>query len=193
MVMLENVKVTVTDVGGTYRDVANAARTTINMAEGDKEISEEYMYKMYKCEHSPIRLRQFRIVIENCPSWVATHFCRHHIGVEKFVSTQRTDRTGVDRNKLPQDAPVRLEMWANAQAMINISRKRLCNCASKETREVWQMVLEEVKKIDSPLYEVCVRECIYRNHCPEYKSCGYDKTKSFKEEVERYHGGMERY
>ena len=35
--MLENVKVTVTDVGGTYRDVANAARTTINMAEGDKE------------------------------------------------------------------------------------------------------------------------------------------------------------
>ena len=54
---MENVKVTVTDVGGTYRDVANAARTTINMAEGDKEISEEYMYKMYKCEHSPIRLR----------------------------------------------------------------------------------------------------------------------------------------
>ena len=45
--MLENVKVTVTDVGGTYRDVANAARTTINMAEGDKEISKEYMYKMY--------------------------------------------------------------------------------------------------------------------------------------------------
>ena len=62
---MNDIKVTVTDVGGTYRDVANAARTTINMAEGDKEISEEYMYKMYKCEHSPIRLRQFRIVIEN--------------------------------------------------------------------------------------------------------------------------------
>ena len=134
--MLENVKVTVTDVGGSYRDVADAARTTIGMAEGDKKVTDSYMRKMYKCEHSPIRLREFKIVIENCPSWVATHFVRHHIGVEKFVSTQRTDRTGVDRNKLPQDAPVRLEMWANAQAMINISRKRLCNCASKETKMI---------------------------------------------------------
>ena len=77
--------------------------------------------------------------------------------------------------------------------MRNISRKRLCNCASKETRDIWVMVLNELKKIDKPLYEVCVRECIYRNHCPEYKSCGYDKTNLFKEEVERYHGGMERH
>ena len=183
---MENAKVTVTDVGGTYRDVANAARTTINMAEGDKEISEEYMYKMYKCEHSPIRLRQFRIVIENCPSWVATHFCRHHIGVEKFVSTQRTDRTGVDRNKLPQDAPVRLEMWANAQAMINISRKRLCNCASKETRRIWIMVLNELYEIDRPLCECCVPECVYRGHCPEYKGCGFDKSPLFKEGINYY-------
>ena len=184
--MLENVKVNVTDVGGTYRDVANAARTTINMAEGDKEISEEYMYKMYKCEHSPIRLRQFRIVIENCPSWVATHFCRHHIGVEKFVSTQRTDRTGVDRNKLPQDAPVRLEMWANAQAMINISRKRLCMCASKETREIWNMVLNQLYKIDKPLHNCCVPECLYRGHCPEYKGCGFDNSPIFREAINEY-------
>ena len=118
---MEVVKITVTDIGGTYRDVADAARTTIGLKEGKKEISESYMYKMYKCEHSPIRLREFKIVIENCPSWVATHFVRHHIGVEKFVSTQRTDRTGIDRNKLPQDAPVRLQMNCNAQAIINIA------------------------------------------------------------------------
>ena len=188
MINIDGIKVTVTDVGGTYRDVANAARTTINMAEGDKEISEEYMYKMYKCEHSPIRLRQFRIVIENCPSWVATHFCRHHIGVEKFVSTQRTDRTGVDRNKLPQDAPVRLEMWANAQAIINISRKRLCNCASKETRDIWIMVLSELYKIDEPLYKACVPECIYRGHCPEYKGCGMINSKAYQERLNEYKG-----
>lgn len=70
---MEVVKITVTDIGGTYRDVADAARTTIGLEEGKKEISESYMYKMYKCEHSPIRLREFKIVIENCPSWVATH------------------------------------------------------------------------------------------------------------------------
>lgn len=50
------VKITVTDVGGTYRDVADAARTTIGLSEGNKEVTEDYMYRMYK--------------------WVATHFER---------------------------------------------------------------------------------------------------------------------
>ena len=187
--MLENVKVTVTSVGGSYRDVADAARTTIGMAEGDKKVTDSYMRKMYRCEHSPIRLREFKIVIENCPSWVATHFVRHHIGVEKFVSTQRTDRTGVDRNKLPQDSPVRLQMNCNAQAMINISRKRLCNCASKETKMIWLMVLAELRKIDRPLWDCCVPECVYRGHCPEYKGCGFDKTTNFEIELSIYRGG----
>lgn len=185
--MLENIKITINDFGGTYRDVADAARTTIGLEEGTKEIKDGYMYKMYMCEHSPIRLREFKIVIENCPSWVATHFVRHHIGVEKFVSTQRTDRTGIDRNKLPQDTPVRLQMNCNAQAMINISRKRLCSCASEETRKIWEMVLEELKKIDEPLYRCCVKECVYRGFCPEFKSCKYDKTKAFEKELEEYH------
>ena len=184
-----NIKITVTDVGGTYRDVADAARTTIGLEEGKKQVTESYMYKMYKCEHSPIRLREFKILIENCPSWVATHFVRHHIGVEKFVSTQRTDRTNIDRNELPQNAPVRLQMNCNAQAMINISRKRLCNQASKETREIWQMVLEELKKVDYPLYKCCVRECVYRGNCPEYKPCGYNTTKLFEKEVNEYWEG----
>ena len=185
---MDNIKITVTDVGGSYRDVADAARTTIGLEEGTKEVSESYMYKMYKAEHSPIRLREFKIVIENCPSWVATHFVRHHIGVEKFVSTQRTDRTGIDRNKLPQDQPVRLQMNCNAQAMINISRKRLCNQASKETREVWRMVIEKLKDIDKALYDCCKRECIYRGSCPELNPCGYSKTDKFKNELVLYQG-----
>ena len=70
---INNIKITITDVGGSYRVVADAARTTIGLEEGTKEVSDGYMYKMYKAEHSPIRLREFKIVIENCPSWVATH------------------------------------------------------------------------------------------------------------------------
>lgn len=185
---MDNIKITVTDIGGSYRDVADAARTTIGLEEGTKEVSESYMYKMYKAEHSPIRLREFKIVIENCPTWVATHFVRHHIGVEKFVSTQRTDRTGIDRNKLPQDQPVRLQMNCNAQAMINISRKRLCNQASKETREIWKMVIEKLKKIDRPLADCCVPECVYRGHCPELKGCGIDQSFHYEEMILKYRG-----
>lgn len=184
--MLENVKITVTDIGGSYRDVADAARTTIGLTEGEKEVSNEYMYKMYKCEHSPIRLREFKIVIENCPSWVATHFVRHHIGVEKFVSTQRTDRIGEDRNSKRQDEPVRLQLNCNAQAMINISRKRLCSQASRETRIIWLRVLIELLKIDVPLTKCCVPECVYRGHCTEYKGCGYDESINFHERLESY-------
>lgn len=183
---MENIKISVTDIGGTYRDVADAARTTIGLSEGDKEITEGYMYKMYKCEHSPIRLREFKIVIEHCPSWVATHFVRHHIGIEKFVSTQRTDRTGESRNGKRQDEPVRLQLNCNAQAIINISRKRLCQQASKETREVWEKVIEQLKKIDFPLYRCCVPECVYRGHCTEFKSCGMAESYHFEELVFEY-------
>lgn len=186
---MNGVEITVTDVGGTYRDVADAARTTIGLSEGDKEISDKYMYRMYKCEHSPIRLREFKIVMENCPSWVATHFVRHHVGVEKFVSTQRTDRTGEDRASKRQDEPVRLQMNCNAQAMINISRKRLCQQASKETRQLWSAVIDKLKEIDYPLYICCVADCVYRNHCAEFKSCGLAESYHFEQLVLKYRGG----
>ena len=186
---MNNVKVSVRVFAGTYRDVADSARTTINMDKGTKEVTDEYMHRMYKAEHSCIRLRQFEIIIENIPYWTAMHLVRHNQGVEKFVSTQRTDRTGVDRNELPQDAPVKLQMNCNAQAMINISRKRLCNCASKETKMIWLMVLAELRKIDKPLWDCCVPECIYRGHCPEYKGCGFDKTTQYEIELSIYRGG----
>lgn len=193
MADLGNVKVTVKDVGATYRDVADACRTTIGLEESDKPVSEKYMLQMYRCEHSPIRLREFKVVVENCPSWVATHFCRHHIGIEKFVSTQRTDRTNVNRDKEPQDAPVRLQMQINAQAFINISRKRLCTQASSETRKIWIMILEELAEIDYPLYRSCVAECVYRGHCPEYKPCGYTKTALYNIELENYRTAIDEF
>lgn len=34
---MEVAKITVTDIGGTYRDVADAARTTIGLKEGKKK------------------------------------------------------------------------------------------------------------------------------------------------------------
>lgn len=78
---------------------------------------------------------------------------------------------------------------ANAQALINISRKRLCSCASPETpetREAWQKVKDEVAKCEPELASCMVRECIYRGFCPEMFGCGYDKTEVFKQELEEY-------
>ena len=81
-----------------------------------------------------------------------------------------------------------MDMSCNAQAFINISRKRLCyGCASKETREAWELVIEYLKDVDPILAEKCVPECIYRGFCPEKKRCcGYCNTEAYKKRLEEY-------
>ena len=125
-------------------------------------------------------------------SWVSVHMVRHKIGIEHWVSTQRTDRTGVNRDELQQGSLVNHACEADAQALINISRKRLCNCASKETREAWQKVKDEIAKVEPELASCMVRECVYRNGlCPEMFPCGFNHTESFKKELLEYTKGFE--
>ena len=103
------------------------------------------------------------------------------------MGTRRTDRTGVDRNSLRQDELVNHECEANAQALINISRRRLCFCASPETREAWQQVKDYVATKEPELAKCMVKECVYRNGlCPEMFSCGYNKSPKFEEELKDY-------
>ena len=183
-------KVIYKELKGTWREVADAARTTINMGKGEGEPSKEWKIRMLMAEHSPIRLLKIKNKWGNLKSWISTHYVRHKYGIEHFVRTQRSDRTDiVDRGKLPQENPVEHEFEANPQAIINISRKRLCNQAAKETKDVWKLFLEEnVKKELPELEEVCVKECVYRGFCPELYPCGYSETKRFTKEREKYVG-----
>lgn len=173
-------------VKGDWEEVVDRARTTVGKEELGKEPGDKFKSKILLAEHSPIRSLIYCFKIRNLKSWVATHLVRHHVGVEKWVRTQRTDRTGVDRNELPQGAEVEMEIEANAQALINMARKRLCTQASPETREVMQAMKDEVSKRDEFLARVMVRECVYRGFCPEMKSCDYDKTPQFQKELEEY-------
>ena len=171
---------------GSWQNVLNSARTTVNKEELDKEPSSEFKRKILLAEHSPIRQLMFRFRIYDLPSWVSVHLVRHNIGIEHFVSTQRTDRTGVDRDELKQSELVTHEILVNAQAMISISRKRLCHQASKETRKGWLMVLASIYELEPELYSLCVRECTFRGFCPEMKSCGLHTSKEFIEERHNY-------
>lgn len=169
-----------------YR-VKDATVNTIGKTRGGYPTS-EWKRKILLSEHSPIRLIKFYWRWKNLKSWVSVHFVRHKIGIEHWVSTQRTDRTGVNRDELPQSAFVNHACEADAQALINISRKRLCNCASKDTREAWQLVKEKIAKKEPELASCMVRECIYRGFCPEMFGCGYDKTEDFQKELKKYRG-----
>ena len=155
-----------------WQDIKDATMTTISKETG-KYPTSEWKTKLLRSEHSPIRIGKIIVKCYDVPSWVSVHIARHHIGIEKFISTRRTDRTGIDRNKLPQDTPVDMTLEINFQAFINISRKRLCTSASKETRELWRMILEEVRKYEPELVELCVPDCEYRGGCHEFFNCGY--------------------
>lgn len=173
-------------ISGTWQDVKASARSTIGKDGEGAEPSDKWEKQIMLAEHSPIRKIKVAWKWEDLPYWVSVHIVRHKFGIEHFVSTQRTDRTGTDRTLKQQDAPVSHECEANLQALINISRKRLCNQAAKETREAWQAVKDEIAKHDSVIASCMVRECVYRGFCPEMKSCGYTQTEAFYEERREY-------
>jgi hypothetical protein len=174
-----------------WRAIADAARTTVGKDAGDGEPSSAWKRAMLLAEHSPIRLLQVNWKWTDLPSWVSVHFVRHKIGIEHFVRTQRTDRTGIDRSELQQGALVTHQCSANAQAIIAISRKRLCNQASSETTAAWLSMLNGLCRFEPELANVCVPECVYRGFCPELKCCGFNGTPEYKFDRKMYTGGQD--
>lgn len=84
-------------------------------------------------------------------------------------------------------APTSLMGDMNAEAIINMSRKRLCSAASKETREIWEKVIAEVAKVDPDLVLFCVKPCIFSGGiCREHKCCGFNKTELFNKQLTEY-------
>lgn len=174
------------EVKTTWREVADAARTTLHLEEGAREPSGAWKRRLLLAEHSPIRQLLVRWKWEDLKYWVSVHFVRHKVGIEHFVSTQRTDRTRQDRDLLLQSALVHHECIADAQAVINISRKRLCRQASPETREAWEAMLSGLRDLQPELVSVSVPECIYRGFCPELKPCGFARTGPFQAQLAEY-------
>ena len=191
--------------------VVNAARRTWGKKPINHEPSNKFKRKILLAEHSPIRLLEYDFTVENIRQWVTTHLVRHHEGCEKFVHTQRQDiNTDIEnivqkvvqvlsnagmlndgwreRDYLFQGEGNDMDMTCNAQAFINISRKRLCiGCASPETRQAWEIVIAMLKEFDPILAEKCVPECVYRSFCPEFdRCCGYVNTESYQKRLEEY-------
>lgn len=177
-----------------WKRALNAARRTIGKNPLDKEPSNSWKAKMLLAEHSPIRLIEYEWTWSDIMQWVTTHLVRHHEGCEKFVHSQRGDRRAIldeynvsSRDELPQGATNDMDMTANAQALISISRKRLCSCASKETREAWKQVQDAIREVDPVMADKMVPECIYRGFCPEFmNSCGYANTEKYQQDLKRY-------
>lgn len=163
-------KTQIVKIKGDWEEVVSDCRATVGKPPLGHEPSTEFKRKILISEHSPIRDISVKWKWHNIKSWVATHWVRHKW--ECFVKTQRTDRTGIDRDKLPQDTPVDFTGDANAQALIDTMRKRLCHTAAPETREYAEDFKRALRAIEPELSDVLVPNCCYRGFCPEMQSCG---------------------
>lgn len=186
----KDVKITIHHLYGSSREVADRARTTIGLNPGDKEVTDAYMRKMYLSRHSPIRTQVYKIKFYNIPYYVGMHLARHKHGVEHFFSTQREDRTGINRSERKQTDTVLYEMVLNSEAILNISNVRLCNCADSMTVSIWRKAIEALKEINEPLASCCVPKCIREGWCYEYKSCGYHTKPKYNELLQEYRRGI---
>lgn len=138
--------------------------------------SEMSLERIYRNEHSPMRTQLFKISMFGLPTFVSTHFMRHPIGVvAHFGKTLRDDRGG------PDDAnrwtPTNHGMICNAQALINMARKRLCFKSHHATVRQMRMIRDGVMAVDPDLAYRMVPECLYRGGiCHEDKPCGKRKN-----------------
>ena len=164
----------------SWKDVLNAARFTQRKEPLDKEPSDSFKRKIIKAEHSPLRCLMFNIDFYDIPYYISVHLVRH-VHAQPFVSTSRPD---IDGNMKPRDEqlktdPVNMRLFLNAQEIINISKVRLCRHAEKETRAIWEQVINTLALTEPQLAAACVPSCIYKGFCPELKCCGYVDTTDF--------------
>ena len=164
-------KTRINAIHNDWTNIKNKCRTTVGKDYTNNEPNSSFKRKLLKSEHSPIRLLEVDWSWLNIPSWVATHWSRHKF--EKFITTSRTDRTGINRDELPQNEPVNFDGFANAQHLIDAMRKRLCRQASTETRELAESLKAELISEEPDLSNVLVPNCVYRCGCPEFKQCGF--------------------
>lgn len=138
----------------------------------------EWKRKILNARHSPIRYLRFSFFISDLPSWVSVHFARH-VHAQPYIKSQRNDRQSeYDRNKAPQDSPVNMIFDVNAEELMVIMNKRLCKKASPETREVAQMMAQEVIKTNPEFFGFLVPNCQYMGGiCREMESCRSDNHK----------------
>lgn len=177
----------------SWKRALNAARRTVGKAPLDKEPSDNFKVRSLMSEHSQIKLVEYLVSFKALRQWVGVHLLRHGFMLP-FIHSQRGDRRELPckRDDLPQGELNDQDFVMNAQTLINVSRRRLCNTASAETREAWQSVKNEIEKCDPVMSRFMVRQCVYRGFCPEApeKCCGFVKTDKFLEELKVYREGF---
>lgn len=143
-----------------------------------KPPTEDWKEKILRARHSPIRYLMFSFLITDIPSNVSVHLCRH-VHAQPYVSSLRNDRQdALDGDLAPRNQPVNMIIDVNAEELMVIANKRLCNKASKVTRQVVEQMCEKASKACPEIEDFLVPMCEYHGWvCHEMQPCGYAENK----------------
>lgn len=162
-----------------WNEVKRRALVTAGFTKVVNPPSIEWRHRMLEARHSPIRFLTISFDLFDVPYWLTNELCRHHVGVEKFVKSQRNDRQKeYDRNAARQDAPVNMIMDFNAEGFLTFCNKRLCNKASKEMRELVDEMKNQLIERCPEFKGLVVPMCFNNGFvCHELEPCGMCKGK----------------
>lgn len=170
-------KTEIIGIKGTWQEVIDDCRATVAKPPLGHEPGAEWKRKILIAEHEPIRDIWIKWKWRGIKYWIAMHW-KTHIWPSR-VNTQRSDRTGVNREDKPQSAPVDFTGDANAQHLIDTMRKRLCCQASDETRRYAEDFKAALRETQPELSDVLVPNCVYRCGCPEMQMCATKQWAAF--------------
>lgn len=129
---------------------------------------------IYSWEHSVSRTQMFWICLYGIPRGVSDHLVRHAaVGQQHFVKSSLTNRGGAGWENTSLTDPTDHRMLLNAQHLIDMAKLRLCYKANEKTREIMNLIREELMLVDWDLARFMVPKCVYRGGiCSEPKPCG---------------------
>ena len=76
------------------------------------------------------------------------------------------------RNVLPNATKTNITMSVNYRELIHLCNLRLCTRAQKEIRDLFKLIVKEVKNVDERLASYLVPQCEVLGLCTEHQCCG---------------------
>lgn len=161
-------------IEGDWLEVKRRALVTMygKNIEQFKNPTEAWKHRILEARHSPIRYLRYSFLIQGIPYNTSVHLCRH-VHSQPYVSSLRNDRQQVmDGDTAPRNTPVDMIFDVNAEELMVIANKRLCNLAADKTREVVKAMCALALKATPELKGLLVPMCVYNGKCHEMFPCG---------------------
>lgn len=150
-----------------------------------KNPDRKWKHAILKARHSPIRLLNYVVEFDNIPYCYAMHLARH-VHVQPYIASQRPDHqmkasvtidfdkddyTEFDRLCMPEGTLVHMTLYMNAEALMVMAEKRLCNKASEFTRFMVRTMCTLIEQDEKAYIGLLHPRCIKGEKCIEMHPC----------------------